>query len=97
MVVLIISMICPVRENKVGSQVLKQIFRQLVLFEFQYFLISKLLLILVTIEINKNFKAKRVVLVLSDCETIICEQEPVCSTPITVKQLVTFAIAGSMP
>lgn len=57
----------------------------------------KLLSFALAVVVEEDFKAERVVFVLSHGEAVVGQQEPVVSGPVTVEQLVALSVAGPVP
>ena len=72
-----------VAEDETGTQVLKKVFAKFVLFNPDYLRVAFLdTLILI---VKENFEAKRIMLVLSECKSIICEQEAIVASAVTIE------------
>ena len=49
-----------------------------------------------SIVVQKNFEAQRVVLVLPQRESVIRQQKPVIACAVAIKQLIALSVAGSV-
>ena len=65
------AVLLAVREDEVGSQILKEILRQLVLLQLDDLLESTLCLLLLVVVIHEHLEAERIIFILSDAEAIV--------------------------